>query len=464
MYYNNDFYLITVISNFLNKINTGIIILDTLLIIILSSLIFYLNSSIVKNTIIRKIGHFLNNFNKINKIIYSSTDKDLSKRYKALLYFISKKNDPSINTMIEVINLKYNKYTEDLEENNISLYRINQSNVFNIDTNIKGKIYNYDKEKFEISGKINYIEITYLEIFSNKLSLLELENWVEQKYKDYEKYIRLKSLDKQLLLEISNNLGEKIIVFDYKFESNITFENRFFEKKDEILNKINLILNNKEWYLKRGIPYTLGFLLWGDPGCGKTGFIKALLNLTKRHGISIKLNNNFDLNKLKEIIYDDEITDNIIIPQDNRIIIIEDIDCMSDIVIDRDIINKNYKYNKKKDINIIEPINNYNNNLIFLLNILDGLHECSGRIIIITTNKPDKLDKALIRPGRIDFNIHFTKATINDIKNMLSFYWNVNILINDLDQQLNMKYSHAEIINFCRISNNITETLTFLNK
>jgi len=464
MYYNNDFYLITVISNFLNKINTGIIILDTLLIIILSSLIFYLNSSIVKNTIIRKIGHFLNNFNKINKIIYSSTDKDLSKRYKALLYFISKKNDPSINTMIEVINLKYNKYTEDLEENNISLYRINQSNVFNIDTNIKGKIYNYDKEKFEISGKINYIEITYLEIFSNKLSLLELENWVEQKYKDYEKYIRLKSLDKQLLLEISNNLGEKIIVFDYKFESNITFENRFFEKKDEILNKINFFLNNKEWYLKRGIPYTLGFLLWGDPGCGKTGFIKALLNLTKRHGISIKLNNNFDLNKLKEIIYDDEITDNIIIPQDNRIIIIEDIDCMSDIVIDRDIINKNYKCNKKKDINIIEPINNYNNNLSFLLNILDGLHECSGRIIIITTNKPDKLDKALIRPGRIDFNIHFTKATINDIKNMLSFYWNVNILINDLDQQLNMKYSHAEIINFCRISNNITETLTFLNK
>ena len=50
-----------------------------------------------------------------------------------------------------------------------------------------------------------------------------------------------------------------------------------------------------------------------------------------------------------------------------------------------------------------------NNNLSFFLNIIDGLNECSGRIIIMTTNKIDYLDKAIIRPGRIDIKINFKK-------------------------------------------------------
>jgi chaperone BCS1 len=62
--------------------------------------------------------------------------------------------------------------------------------------------------------------------------------------------------------------------------------------------------------------------------------------------------------------------------------------------------------------------------LSFFLNILDGLNECPGHIIIMATNKPEQLDKALIRPGRIDYNIHFTKATNEDINNILNFYWN----------------------------------------
>jgi hypothetical protein len=61
------------------------------------------------------------------------------------------------------------------------------------------------------------------------------------------------------------------------------------------------------------------------------------MNLTGRHGISIKLNNRFDMNKLRDIIYKDEVCDEIIIPQKNRILIFEDIDCMGELVKDRDI-------------------------------------------------------------------------------------------------------------------------------
>jgi ATP-dependent 26S proteasome regulatory subunit len=89
--------------------------------------------------------------------------------------------------------------------------------------------------------------------------------------------------------------------------------------------------------------------------------------------------------------------------------------------------------------------------------MLDGLQECSGRIIIMTTNKPEQLDKALIRPGRIDFNINFTKATIDDIKNILEFYW--EIIVDDIPNSCDMKYSHAEIVNMCRTSNTLEETI-----
>ena len=70
----------------------------------------------------------------------------------------------------------------------------------------------------------------------------------------------------------------------------------------------------------------------------------------------------------------------------------------------------------------------------------------------MTTNKPNYLDKALIRPGRIDYNINFEKASINDIKNILSFYWEEKIDLSEIKPDIDMKYSHAEIINICRTS------------
>ena len=44
------------------------------------------------------------------------------------------------------------------------------------------------------------------------------------------------------------------------------------------MKSIDFFLKNKEWYIKKGIPYNLGILLHGDPGCGKTRFIKQLMN------------------------------------------------------------------------------------------------------------------------------------------------------------------------------------------
>ena len=398
------------------------------------------------------------------------------------MHWVSKNNDPTVKTLIEIINLKYNRRLDDYEETKSSIYRVKQVMEFKIDSEIYGKVYSQEKEKSEYNGKTVYSEVIYLEIYSKKLKLTEIEDWVELKVKEYDNYLRSKSCDKQLLVEISWNPKEKTIsTYSNPWESNVTFANRFFTNKKQILDKVDFFINNPEWYKRRGIPYTLGFLLWGEPGCGKTGFIKALMNLTGRHGISIKLNNQFDMNKLRDIIYNDEVCDDIIIPQKNRILIFEDIDCMGELVKDRDIketeqsnnissdsdnkvIKKNILSGCEKEEDIItlmtDSNNNYNNNLSYFLNILDGLQECPGRIIIMTTNKPDQLDKAFIRPGRIDFNINFTKASANDIEHMLEFYWDEpGEKFMKPTNNIDMKYSHAQITNFCRTSGSIEETI-----
>ncbi len=473
----NDLMITNMLFNSYGKIDTGYIIVDIMYFTIMSSIILYFLTPNFKHLFIKNIEGITSKFDSTNRIIFLSTDKESSKRYRSIMHYISKSNDPSVKILVEIANFGSGR-NSDYDDFKKSIYRVDQSRKFMIDKKlgIEGKVYSRQKERSEHNGKI-YTEYNYLEIFSKKTKLVDIEKWIDKRVDDYDAYLKSKSCDKQQLVEISWNPKDKELDIYYNpWESNVTFENRFFENKDEILDKIKFFLNNPNWYKKRGIPYTLGFLLWGEPGCGKTGFIKALMNLTGRHGVSIKLNSDFDLNRLREIIYDDEIYRDLIIPQSNRILIFEDIDCMGDVVKDRDLKekekdsnesneSKNYISKKKKItddnglVTLMDTTNdsNFNNNLSFFLNILDGLQECPGRIIIMTTNKPEQLDKALIRPGRIDYNIHFTKATTKDVNDILQFYWNERA--RDLPHSINKLYSHAEIVNYCRTSESLEETI-----
>ena len=117
------------------------------------------------------------------------------------------------------------------------------------------------------------------------------------------------------------------------------------------------------------------------------------------------------------------------------------------------------KKEKDENTNSDDEDTNDDNNLSNLLNILDGLQECTGRIIIMTTNKPELLDKALIRPGRIDYKLHFTKATIDDITNILNHYWNIDYDGYKFNTMNDGKFSHADIVNMCRSSSTLLETI-----
>ena len=62
-----------------------------------------------------------------------------------------------------------------------------------------------------------------------------------------------------------------------------------------------------------------------------------------------------------------------------------------------------------------------------LLNFIDGLWSSCGdeRIIIFTTNHKDKLDPALLRPGRMDMHIHMGYCTYEAFKQLASNYLDI---------------------------------------
>lgn len=66
-------------------------------------------------------------------------------------------------------------------------------------------------------------------------------------------------------------------------------------------------------------------------------------------------------------------------------------------------------------------------NLSGLLNVLDGVVDTPGRILIMTTNHPEKLDAALIRPGRIDKKLILGYMRAEDVCNMLEHYFQLQL-------------------------------------
>jgi len=246
----------------------------------------------------------------------------------------------------------------------------------------------------------------------------------------------------------------------YQMKSTKSFDNIFFEDKDRLLIRLNYFLNNRLEYERKGIPYTLGLLFYGEPGCGKTSCIKALANFTKRNVVEINLKNIHTCGEFVDVFRNEFINDSFI-PIDKRIIVLEDIDCMLDVVKQRNTTDSDSSTSTDDNVDIdtvlkMAMIEKYKKDsggaeqkltLSCVLNTIDGILEQEGRIIIITTNYKDKLDSALLRPGRIDMKINFTRCSGIMVKNIIEHFYGQRIT-DDREFEDNV-YTPAEIIEKC---------------
>ncbi|KAF6763925.1 mitochondrial chaperone BCS1 [Ephemerocybe angulata] len=146
---------------------------------------------------------------------------------------------------------------------------------------------------------------------------------------------------------------------------------------EKIEEDIKAFLSRRQWYADRGIPYRRGYLLHGPPGSGKTSFIQALAG-SLSYDICV-------LNLSERGLTDDKLFHLLSNVPERSFILMEDVDAA---------------FNKR----VQTSEDGYQSSVTFsgFLNALDGVASGEERIIFLTTNHVEKLDPALIRPGRVD--------------------------------------------------------------
>lgn len=190
------------------------------------------------------------------------------------------------------------------------------------------------------------------------------------------------------------------------------------QQKDDIVEDINEYLHpaTARWYAARGIPHRRGYLFHGPPGTGKTSLSFALAGVFGLEVYCVSLNDK-DLTESDLCSLFDSLPD-------RCIVLLEDIDSAGlkreeEAVSEVSTKGDDQKTESTKDVTKTTETKSENSSgsisLSALLNVIDGAASHEGHVLIMTTNTPEKLDAALIRPGRVDLQVAFTLATQDQI-------------------------------------------------
>jgi hypothetical protein len=156
---------------------------------------------------------------------------------------------------------------------------------------------------------------------------------------------------------------------------------------DTIERRLAEFLSARDQYERVGLPWRFGVLLSGPPGTGKTSLVHVLAS---RLGLRIAVIT------LADIESDHELLDVFRAVEERTIVLIEDIDCA---------------FRQRDGGGEAAAGVSFSG----FLNCIDGvLAPHNGRILIMSTNHVDRLDPALIRPGRVDLHVQATTLSRQD--------------------------------------------------
>jgi transitional endoplasmic reticulum ATPase len=221
--------------------------------------------------------------------------------------------------------------------------------------------------------------------------------------------------------------------------------------KNELKEAVEWPLKYPKLFEKAGIRPLNGILLFGPPGCGKTLLAKAIATETKTNFITVKGPELFS----KWVGASEKSVRNIFRKARQAapsIIYFDEIDAISS--------SRGISESTAVRDSIVNQI----------LVEMDGIENRKGIVVIASTNRPDMVDSALLRPGRLDRLLYVRAPNIEERESILRVHTKNMPLAEDVSikhvAQITEGYSGADLENVCREAGMqaIRENLTNLEK
>ncbi|KAK7201577.1 a44l protein-like protein [Novymonas esmeraldas] len=254
-----------------------------------------------------------------------------------------------------------------------------------------------------------------------------------------------------------------ILVKSVPLPSGPTFDTVFFPQRDHVKALLQRFTDKKGRYAISGFPHKLGFLLYGPRGTGKRSFVRALAHHTRRHVVRVSLASLTRSDQLFSVFYFEAAKTGSteewdMLSSKKVIFLIEDVDTTSDVVCargadhtarlrrSRGLTTRTAK--SEEDWAVVrttraaaarprmqQPISGWGKllmdldnkldevNLSSLLNVLDGAIEDPERIVVMITDHPERLDPALLRPGRLSTHVRFDYVELDQLLRMCGLFF-----------------------------------------
>jgi chaperone BCS1 len=186
-----------------------------------------------------------------------------------------------------------------------------------------------------------------------------------------------------------------------------------------VLEDMRWFYSASSWYAERGVPWRRGYLFHGPPGTGKSSLIRALAS-----ELSLDI---ATLDVGRATLTDDDLREAMICAPKRSLIAVEDVDA---------VFTQREGGEKRTGVSFSG-----------LLNAIDGVAAQEGSALIMTTNHKDKLDPALIRPGRADVHTELGLVNAKAARQLFNrFFPNEALLAEQFQERLGSQtISPAEI-------------------
>ena len=252
---------------------------------------------------------------------------------------------------------------------------------------------------------------------------------------DHEKKIKINETEgtKNRLQQRIYEYSPEFLIERGKLELNRNFDSLFFTEKPSILSVLTSFREGTLFPKHLPIDNKLGIILHGPPGTGKSGFIAAVGNFLKRNILLVNMNRVKTRKELDEILMFDSKT---------HIWVFEEFDCAAGVAKRTDstvpdpigefspyavmLLNQKEKSDTiMKELREEKAALNDKLDLQYILTKLDGLESAKDRLIIATTNHPERIDPALLRPGRFGIQVNLSYCSNQMIQDIIGMIFQI---------------------------------------